>query len=468
MLSRKKPVHKMAEHETVLPSTYSLREFADPVPKYTMPDGSIPAKAAYQLIHDELNLDGNPALNLATFVTTWMEPEAEKLITECLNKNLVDQDEYPQTQVIHDRCVNMIAHLFNASHEHEAVGTAGIGSSEAIMLAGMAMKWRWRDRRRAEGKPTDKPNLVMGINVQVVWEKFARYWDVEPRYIPMAPGRTIISAEEVAKYVDDNTIGVVAILGSTFTGEFEPVKEINDTLMKINQENDWDIPIHVDAASGGFVAPFLYPDLHWDFRVPLVKSINVSGHKYGLVYPGVGWVVWRDKADLPEDLIFHVNYLGGDLPTFNLNFSRGAAMVIAQYYNLVRLGREGYAGIMQNLKKVSDYLADQITEHGSFEVLSDRESLPLVCWQVKADTPYTVFQLSDKLRERGWIVPAYTLPADLENVAVLRVVARESFSRDMADNLMEDIRHADKVLRETAPKAAAHHEDQKGAKPKTC
>ena len=352
MLSKKRPHHPKADgpdrHYHV--PTYGARYFAEPVPKFELPEHAMPADAAYQICHDELNLDGNPALNLASFVTTWMEPEAERLIVESLNKNYVDQNEYPRTTVIQERCVNMLARLYHAPHDAEAVGTGTVGSSEAIMLAGLAAKWCWRRRRAAAGKPTDRPNLVMASTVQVVWEKFARYFDVEPRYVPVRADRTTLAPDEAIRFIDENTIAVVTILGSTYTGEYEPIAAIHDAVAEVNDRNGWEVPIHVDAASGGFVAPFLEPDLNWDFRLPLVKSINVSGHKYGLVYPGIGWVVWRDRADLPEDLIFHISYLGGDEATFNLNFSKGASQVIAQYYNFLRLGREGYRRIMTNLR----------------------------------------------------------------------------------------------------------------------
>ena len=168
------------------------------------------------------------------------------------------------------------------------------------MLGGLAMKWRWRQRQEAAGRPTDRPNMVLGSNVQVVWEKFCKYWDVEPRYVPVAHDRYVVDPDDVMARVDENTIGVIPILGTTFTGEFEPIKEIHDRVVAYNEEHGLDVPIHVDAASGGFVAPFLHPDLEWDFRLPQVKSINVSGHKYGLTYPGIGFVVWRSQDDLPE------------------------------------------------------------------------------------------------------------------------------------------------------------------------
>ncbi|WP_422928039.1 glutamate decarboxylase [Singulisphaera sp. PoT] len=455
MLSKQRHHHKSddANRQYHVP-TYGSRYFAEPVPKFELPENAMPAEAAHQICRDELNLDGNAALNLASFVTTWMEPEAEKLILESLNKNYVDQDEYPRTTAIQERCVNMIAHLYHAPSEGKAVGTSTVGSSEAIMLAGLAAKWRWRQRRKAEGKSTDQPNIVMSATVQVVWEKFARYFDVEPRYVPVEEGRTGLDAEGLGQ-VDENTIAVVAILGSTYTGEYEPIEAIHGTLEEINARNGWEVPIHVDAASGGFVAPFLQPHLRWDFRLPLVKSINVSGHKYGLVYPGIGWVVWRDRADLPEDLIFHVSYLGGDEATFNLNFSKGASQVIAQYYNFLRLGREGYSRIMKNLRSTADYLASKLEETGHFALLSDGKSLPVVAFRLAESKSYTVYDISDALRSNGWIVPAYHMPGNLEGVSLLRVVVREHFSRDMADMLLDDLNRVLVKLDAASPAPAA-------------
>jgi glutamate decarboxylase len=412
----------------------------EPVPKYELPENSMDPDLAYQLIHDELLLDGSARLNLATFVTTWMEPQAEKLMAECFAKNMIDKDEYPQTAEIENRCINMISRLFHAPDEGAGVST--IGSSEAVMLAGLALKWRWRKRLQAQGKATDQPNMIMGSNVQVVWEKFCRYWDVEPRYLPMERGRYVITPEQVANAVDENTIGVVAILGTTYTGEFEPIEEIHDTLVKLNAAKGWEVPLHVDGASGGFVAPFLHPELKWDFRLPLVKSINASGHKYGLVYPGVGWVMWRSHEDLPEELVFHVNYLGGDMPTFTLNFSRAGNQVVGQYYNFLRLGRAGYTVVMETLRDIATWLSGEIAKLGPFELISDGSAIPVFAFKMRDGLPYSVYDLSDKLRQGGWQVPAYTMPEGAENVAVLRVVVREGFSRDLADQLLESIRDA--------------------------
>ena len=424
-----------------LTPTYACRDMEEAISKYRLPERSTEPRVAYQLCKDELKLDGKPSLNLASFVTTWMEPEAEQLIMESLNKNLADHDEYPSCVEFELRCVNMLAHLFHANlgERDNAIGTSTVGSSEAIMLAGLAMKHMWRQHRRENNKPCDKPNIVMGINVQVVWEKFANYFDVEPRYVPMTENRFILDVDEAIKLVDENTIGVVAILGSTFTGEYEPVEALDAALQKLNAEKQWGVGIHVDAASGGFVAPFAQSDLLWDFQLPLVRSINVSGHKYGLVYPGIGWILWRDPSVLPKELIYDVNYLGGDMPTFNLNFSRPAAFVIAQYYNFLRLGVSGYQKIAKALMVNASYLSHFIGENPEFELLSKDHNLPVVTWRLRSTDQYTVFDLSNKLREYGWMVPAYTLPKNAEHIAVLRVVVREGLSKSLIDDLCDDI-----------------------------
>jgi len=464
MLSKKVPLSAVPQQQQAHALTYSARFLAEPVPKYEMPEGSMPGNVAYLLIHDELNLDGNPALNLASFVTTWMEPEAEKLMIETLGKNYIDQDEYPQTTEIQNRCVNMLANLLHAPEQGAGVGTATVGSSEAIHLAALALKWNWRKRRRAQGKPAEKPNLVMGANVQVCWEKFARYFEVEPRYVPLSESRYVLGVEEAMAMVDENTIAVVGILGSTYTGEYEPIEQLNEALVELNAKTGWDVPIHVDAASGGFVAPFTSPELTWDFRLPLVRSINISGHKYGLVHPGVGWVVWRDEAELPEELIFHVNYLGGDHPTFNLNFSRGANQIIAQYYNFLRLGKDGYRRIMTALQDNARYLAEQLQASGKFTMLSKPGHLPVVTFRLTNPAGFTVFDLSEKLRQRGWIVPAYTMAPNAQHIAVLRVVVREVLSRDMIDLLLGDIGRAMAALEHQAPKPPKrkHREKTRG------
>ncbi|BDZ69558.1 glutamate decarboxylase [Methanobacterium petrolearium] len=447
MLSNKKNLDKMKKEDKET-TIYGSRYFAKGISKYVMPDEGMPARAAYQLIHDEMNLDGNPALNLASFVTTWMEPEAEQLINESLDKNFVDNDEYPQTEVIQSRIINMLARLFNAPEDCESVGTGTIGSSEAIMLALLAHKWTWKKRRQAEGKPYDKPNIVMGADVHTVWEKFALYFDVELKLIPLKEDIYVISAEDVAAEVDENTIAVGAVVGTTFTGQMDPVKEINDALLKIKEEKGWDIPMHVDGASGGFIVPFLYPDMEWDFRLEQVRSINVSGHKYGLVYPGIGWLVFKDKTDIPEELVFDINYLGGSMPNYSLNFSKGSSTIIAQYYNFIRLGYDGYKSIMENMSENAKYLSKKLKETGKFEIINKNTTFPLVALTLK-NSNFTTYQLSDKLRERGWIIPAYTLPPNAEDVTVLRMVIKETFSRDMVNMLFDDIMNVCEKLEES-------------------
>ncbi|EXB80269.1 Glutamate decarboxylase [Morus notabilis] len=441
VLTRARSISDHDGDEEFVNSTFASRYVRCPLPKWRMPEQSVPKEAAYQIINDELMLDGTARLNLASFVTTWMEPECDKLIMASINKNYVDMDEYPVTTEIQNRCVNMIANLFNApvGDSEAAVGVGTIGSSEAIMLAGLAFKRKWQQKMKAQGKPYDKPNIVTGANVQVCWEKFARYFEVELKEVKLREGYYVMDPEKAVELVDENTICVAAILGSTLTGEFENVKLLNELLTKKNKETGWDTPIHVDAASGGFIAPFLYPELDWDFRLPLVKSINVSGHKYGLVYAGVGWVVWRSKEDLPDELIFHINYLGSDQPTFTLNFSKGSSQIIAQYYQFIRLGFEGYKNIMENCTANAKFLKEGIEKTGRFEILSKDIGVPLVAFSLKDSSKYTVFNISDSLKKFRWIVPAYTMPADAQHIAVLRVVIREDFSRSLAERLISDI-----------------------------
>ncbi|KAH8495917.1 hypothetical protein Peur_055390 [Populus x canadensis] len=429
-------------------STFASRYVRESLPRYKMPENSIPKEAAFQIINDELMLDGNPRLNLASFVTTWMEPECDKLIMDSINKNYVDMDEYPVTTELQNRCVNIIAHLFNAplGESEAAVGVGTVGSSEAIMLAGLAFKRKWQNKRKAEGKPYDKPNIVTGANVQVCWEKFARYFEVELKEVKLTEDYYVMDPVKAAEMVDENTICVAAILGSTLNGEFEDVKLLNDLLVEKNRITGWDTPIHVDAASGGFIAPFLWPDLEWDFRLPLVKSINVSGHKYGLVYAGVGWVIWRSKEDLPEELIFHINYLGTDQPTFTLNFSKGSSQIIAQYYQLIRLGYEGYRNVMENCHENAMMLKEGLEKTGRFKIVSKDIGVPLVAFSlVDKSWGHDEFEIAETLRRFGWIVPAYTMPADAKHITVLRVVIREDFSRTLAERLVHDIT---KVLHE--------------------
>ena len=411
--------------------------------KHEMPIDALPAHGtgidtAYEWISSELLLDGQARLNLATFVTTWMPKTAALLMGETADKNMIDKDEYPVTADIESRCVNILADLWGSPEHESATGCSTTGSSEAAMLAGMALKWRWRERMQAAGKATDKPNMVMGANVQVCWEKFCRYWEVEPRLVPMEGETFHLTADRAVAHCDENTIGVVAILGSTFDGSYEPVKEIAEALDQLESDKGLNVPLHVDAASGGFVAPFLAPDLEWDFRIPRVQSINASGHQYGLVYPGVGWAIWRDEAALPRDLVFNVNYLGGNMPTFSLNFSRPGSEVILQYYMFMAFGRKGYTDMMQNLQEIATYIADGVSKLGPYRLLSKGDELPVFAFALNRDIEnYTVFDVSDRLRERGWLVPAYTFPENRQDLSVLRVVVRAGMHLEMADNLLE-------------------------------
>lgn len=453
------------------------------LPKHRMPDEHAPPEVVYALLHNELLLDGNAAQNLATFCTTWSESQSLRLMDECVDKNMIDKDEYPQTAAIEERCVNILADLWHAPAAagggggtartdgygteaggagSEAGGGAGAvgcsttGSSEAAMLGGLALKWRWRNRRQAAGQPTDRPNLVAGP-VQICWEKFARYFDVELRRVPLEPGATGLRAHQLAAYVDENTIGVVAILGVTYTCDYEPVAEIAAELDRIEAERGWDVPIHVDAASGGFVAPFLHPDLVWDFRLPRVASINASGHKYGLAPLGVGWAVWRDAAALPAELVFQVDYLGGNMPTFALNFSRPGGQIIAQYYTFLRLGRGGYRRVHQACADTARYLARQVAELGPFTLLYAGEgALPAVSYTLTDPSAagFSLYDLSDHLRMRGWQVPTYPLPADRQRTLIQRVLVRHGVGRDQVALLVEDMRRSLQRLTAGTPSAA--------------
>jgi glutamate decarboxylase len=436
------PLHRQLSDTEERPSLDPLVAAPGGLPRLRLPDFPIPPEIAARHVRSDLILDGNARLNLATFVTTWMEREARELMAETFEKNMIDKDEYPQTAELELRCINILADLWHADSGN-AVGTSTTGSSEAAMLGGMALLWRWRERQRAAGKPIDKPNLVTGINVQVCWEKFCRYWEVEPRLAPMEGDRRHLDGEQAVKLCDENTIGVVAVLGSTFDGSYEPVADISAALDTLERDRGLDIPMHVDAASGGFVAPFIQPEIEWDFRLPRVQSINASGHKYGLVYPGIGWALWRDAGALPEDLVFRVNYLGGNMPTFALNFSRPGSQVVAQYYNFLRLGREGYRSVQQGCQDVARHLSAGIAELGPFELLTDGSELPVFAFKLRDEvTNYTVFEVSRGLREHGWQVPAYTLPANLDDVAVLRIVVRNGFDLEMADTLLSHLRRS--------------------------
>ena len=411
---------------------------------YVFPERKQDPRAVYECIHRQLVLDGNSQQNLATFCTTWIEPEVQQLMAESADKNMIDKDEYPQTAAIEERCVHMLADLWNSPEAATTIGCSTTGSSEAAMLGGLALKWNWRKRRRAAGKSIENPNLIMGP-VQVCWHKFCRYFDVEIREVPMEGDRLLLTPEEVLKRCDENTIGVVVTLGVTFTLQFEPVHAISLALDKLEAETGLHVPIHVDGASGAFLAPFTQPDLLWDFRLPRVKSINASGHKFGLAPLGVGWALWREKQDLPEELIFEVNYLGGNMPTFALNFSRPGGEIICQYYNFLRLGKEGYREIQTECAALGRYLAEKIAELGPFKIIYDgRDGIPGLCWELKEPKTagFTLYDYADRLRERGWLVPAYSQPEHREDLVIQRILIRHGFTREMAHALLAEMEAA--------------------------
>ena len=428
--------------ENPITPVFGTDEEARVAPKYEMPEGMMPGEVAYQIVHDEAMLDGNSRLNLATFVTTWMDDYARKVMTENMDKNMIDKTEYPQTAEIERRCVNILAKLWNSPEKPYCTGTSTVGSSEACMLGGIAALKRWQKRRKAKGLPIDKPNFIISTCMQVVWEKFAIYWDVEMRMIPVTAEKITLDPQDVIKACDENTICVVPIQGVTITGLNDNVKEINDALEKFNTEKGWEICIHVDAATGGFIHPFIDPETVWDFRLKWVLSISTSGHKFGLVYPGVGWVVWKDKQYLPEEMNFAVNYLGANIPSISINFSRPGNQVLAQYYQFMRLGKEGYKKVQQNCLNVCFYLKEQLKKMGIFEFFSNDMPNPLFIWKLKDDPnrKWTLYDLSDALHVEGWQVPAYTMPKAMEDVIIMRVVVRQGTGFDLADLLMEDIK----------------------------
>jgi glutamate decarboxylase len=425
------------------PDRYGTQFLRRSAPDGRLPDEGMPPVDAMRLVGAELILDGIPMRNLATFVTTWMEPEAQRIIAENLHRNYIDHAEYPQTAEIEQRCIRMLADLFHAPGA--TTGTRTQGSSEAIMLGALCLKWKWRARREQARLGTERPNLVFGGDVHVVWEKFCRYFDVEPRIIPLQPHKLTIGPDDVEPHVDENTIGVAAVLGTTFTGHADDIAGINDLLVRMKHERGLDVPLHIDGASGGFVWPFLYPDTAWDFRLEQVRSINVSGHKYGLVYPGLGWLVFREPSDLPEDLVFYENYLGKRDATFTLNFSTGASMVLAQYYNFVRYGREGYRTIMETMQRNADVLRKLVDESGDFELVGGEheEQLPLVAFKLTGERNYDEFDVASQLAaERGWMVPAYTLPPNADHLTIMRVLVKETLMHSLVEAFVGDIREA--------------------------
>ncbi|MEO1770198.1 glutamate decarboxylase [Candidatus Enterococcus ferrettii] len=398
---------------------------------------------AYRLIKDQLIDEGNARQNMATFCQTYMEPEATKLMAETLEKNAIDKSEYPSTAAIEEACVNIIADLWNAPSMENKIGTSTVGSSEACMLGGMAMKFRWQEEavKRGVDITKNKPNLVISSGYQVCWEKFCVYWDIELRTVPMDEDQLSIDVDKVMDYVDDYTIGIVGILGITYTGKYDDIKALDEKVEQFNQETGRELGIHVDAASGGMFAPFVFPDLEWDFRLNNVVSINTSGHKYGLVYPGIGWVIWKDRKYLPEKLIFSVSYLGGSIPTMAINFSRSASQILGQYYNFYRFGFEGYKSIHLRTQKVAMKIAEAIEKTELFDIYNDGSNIPIVCYKLKdnSSVAWNLYDLADRLQMKGWQVPAYPLPEDLENIVIQRFVCRGDFGMNMADALIQDI-----------------------------
>ena len=437
------------------------RFLTEVAPDHAIPEVGMSPVDAMRLVSEDLVLDGIPFRNLATFVTTWMEPEAQRIIAENLHRNFIDHAEYPQTAEIEQRCIRMLAELFHAPGE--TTGARTQGSSEAIMLGALSLKWKWRERQEAAGRPTDKPNLVFGGDVHVVWEKFCRYFDVEPRIVPLQPDKYTIGPEDVEPHVDENTIGVAAVVGTTFTGHADDVVGINKLLLDLKGEKGLDVPLHIDGASGGFVWPFLYPDSKWDFRLEQVRSINVSGHKFGLVYPGIGWLIFREKSDLSDDLVFMENYLGKTDATFTLNFSTGSAMVLAQYYNFVRLGKHGYGTVMEVMQKNAGTLSERIKDMGPFQIIGEgEETLPLVAFNLAEKRDWDEFDIAFQLSaERGWMLPAYTMPPDAQDVKMLRALVKETLSRALVDTLGDDIEEAVATLER---KGAVHESERKKVK----
>ena len=440
---------------------YGNRFLLEPAPDNHLPEHGMASVDAMRLIGEELVLDGLPMRNLATFVTTWMEPEAQRIIAENLHRNFIDHAEYPQTAEIEQRCIRILADLFHAPGE--TTGARTQGSSEAIMLGALSLKWKWRERQEKAGKDTTRPNLVFGGDVHVVWEKFCRYFDVEPRIIPLQRDKYTIGPEDVEPHLDENTIGVGAVLGTTFTGHSDDIVGINDLLVRLKNEKGLDVPLHVDGASGAFVWPFLYPHSEWDFRLEQVRSINASGHKFGLVYPGIGWLIFRERSDLAEDLVFYENYLGKTDATFTLNFSTGSAMVLAQYYNFVRFGRTGYQFIMETMQANARALAERIKDIGVFTLIGEgEEQLPLVAFQLAEEHAYDEFDIASQLAaERGWMVPAYTLPPDADHVKIMRALVKLTLGHTLTTTLAHDIADACATLEK---KGGLHELDRKRVK----
>ncbi len=434
------------ESERFLQPIFGTKAEGQDIPKYRLSKAPLEPRVAYRLVKDELLDEGVARQNLATFCQTYMEEEATRLMGETLEKNAIDKSEYPRTAELESRCVHILADLWNAPPQEHFMGTSTVGSSEACMLGGMAMKFRWRKRAAAAGIDikAKNPNLVISSGFQVCWEKFCVYWDIDMRTVPMDAEHMHIDASQISQYIDEYTIGVVGIMGITYTGEYDDIEALDKALTQYNKTAKISVPLHVDGASGGMYTPFMEPHLKWDFRLQNVVSINTSGHKYGLVYPGIGWVLWRDAEYLPEELIFKVSYLGGEMPTMAINFSRSASQIIGQYYSFVRFGFDGYREIHQRTHDVAVFLAKEVEKTGLFDIINGGERLPIVCYRMKstANVPWTLYDLADRLQMKGWQVPAYPLPENLQDVIIQRYVVRADFGMNMAEEFADDFKQA--------------------------
>jgi len=474
---RKRRLERLAEPE----ATRTTADEIDQMPR----DGSSGRKV-YRRILRELSRDGNPEQNLASFVTTRMDQHAGRLALECIGKNLINSAEYPQTEQIHQRIVRMTADLFHAgrSGENGFIGTTTVGSSEAIMLGLLAHKWNWRNRYRQtpQASPKDQPYLVIGTHAHACFTKFARYFDVAVKWIPLQPGQLSITAEQVRAVIETRisddpqvmkecgftqeeagerkvgelVMAIGCVLGSTYSGSLDDVAGID----RILTQGNWDIPIHVDAASGGFVLPFTQPHLEWDFRLPHVQSINVSNHKYGLVYAGLGTLVFRHGGIVPDDLLVDVPYLSGEMRSFSLNFSRPSNSVAMQYHAFLTLGKAGYRRVMRECLATARFVADRLAAMPQtqqyFELVSNPDEMPVVAFRLQR-TPgrLTLDALAEALKRKGWIVPVYRLPANVEEVEVMRVVVKPEFTRSRAKTFLNDLAAAVRELTSEAPRTVA-------------
>ncbi len=396
---------------------------------------SIESNVAFNLIYEELELETNEKQNLATFCQTYMEPEADLLIKTSLSKNAIDKTEYPKVTDFENRCLKIIEHLW---HGENTLGTSTIGSSEACMLAGINMKKRWQ---KANPNLT-KPNLIISSCYQVCWEKFAVYFDVELKIIPISKYNISLDIDAALNLIDENTIGIVAIAGVTYTGLIDDIKYLDTQLTKYNSTANFKLYIHVDAASGGLYLPFIKPDIIWDFRLNNVISINASGHKSGLTYPGIGWILFKNNLHVEQEILFDVAYLGGSVSTMGINFSHSASHIVAQYYNFSRFGFSGYKKIHQKTHDVAKYIYTELKKLNIFSFINHAENMPVLCYSLKENVNFNLYALSDELLKNSWQVPTYELPCNLEKITIQRIVIRADLSFEYAQNLINDIKNA--------------------------